>query len=119
MPDGSDFSLVFSRALGRVVVQVQGALDSDSAPALEDRLLDVIDGQGNRQVVLDLRRATAIDAAGLSVVADALERMDHYGGELLLSGPTSAVEERLRAAGLEEFFGSRRSGRTPLVEASA
>ena len=105
MPDGSGFSLVFSRALGRVVVHVHGMLDSNAAPTLENGLADIIDGQGNRQVVLDLRRMTGVDAAGLSVMADALRRMDDYGGELLLSGPTTSVGEQLRAAGLEETSG--------------
>ena len=105
MPDGAGFSLVFSRALGKVIVHVHGALDADTAPALKARLGDIIDDQGNRQVVLDLRKTTGVGAAGLSVLADALKRMDDYGGELLLSGPTSTVEEQLRAVGLEETFG--------------
>ena len=105
MADGSVFSLVFSRAFGKVVVHVRGALDASSAPALAARLVDIIDDQGNRQVVLDLRRMTTLDAAGLFVLADALKRMDDYGGELVLSGPTPSVEEQLRAVGLEETFG--------------
>jgi anti-sigma B factor antagonist len=105
MPDGSRFSLVFSRALGKVIVHVHGALDSASAAGLNARLVDIIDNQGNRQVVLDLRRLTSVDAAGLFVLADALKRMADYGGELLLSGPTRAVEEQLRAIGLNETYG--------------
>jgi len=105
VPDGSDFALVFSRALGQVVVHVHGALDANTAPALKDRLVDIMDGQGNRQIVLDLRRTTRVDAAGLLVLVDALQRMDDYGGDLLLSGATSCVEEQLRAADLEGAFG--------------
>jgi anti-anti-sigma regulatory factor len=48
---------------------------------------------------------TSVDAAGLFVLADLLKRMADYGGELLLSGPTSAVEGQLRAAGLEQTYG--------------
>ena len=101
MLHGPRFSLVFTRALGRVVVHVHGAVDDISAGALKDRLADIIDGQGNRQVVLDLRTTTSVDAAGLGVLADALQRMDSYGGELLLSGPTRPVEKQLRAFGLD------------------
>ena len=103
MVDGSGFSLVFSRALGKVVVHVHGVLDANTAPTLKAGLADIIDNQGNRQVVLDLRRTTGVDAAGLLIVVDALRRMDDYGGGLLLSGPTSAVEKQLRAVGLEEI----------------
>ena len=105
MVDSSVFSLVFSRALGKVVVHIYGPLDAITAPALRAGLADIIDGQGNRQVVLDLRRMTGVDVAGLVVLADALKRMDDYGGELLLSGPTASVEEQLRAVGLEKTFG--------------
>lgn len=105
MPDRPEFSLAFSRALGKVVVHVHGPLDATTAPDLAARLVDVIDNQGNRQVVLDLRGMTSIDANGLFVLADALKRMDEYGGEVLLSGPTRAVDDHLRAVGLEETFG--------------
>ena len=105
MSDRPGLTLVFSRALGKVIVHVRGALDGASAPALNARLVDVIDNQGNRQVVLDLRKMTSVDAAGLFVLADALKRMADYGGELLLSGPTSSVEEQLRAIGLDETYG--------------
>ena len=105
MSDSPEFSLVFSRALGKVIVHVYGALDANNAPSLKARLVDIIDGQGNRQVVLDLRRMTSVDADGLFVLADALKHMDDSGGELLLSGPKSDVEEQLRAVGLEKTFG--------------
>ena len=103
--DRPEFSLVFSRALGKVIVHVRGPLNANTAPGLKARLVDVIDGQGNRQVVLDLRQMTCVDASGLFVLADALKRMDDAGGELLLSSPTSAVEDQLRAVGLEQTFG--------------
>ena len=105
MVDGSAFSVVFSRALGKVVVHVHGPLDAETAPTLDAGLVDIIDAQGNREVVLDLRRMTAVDVAGLVVLADALKRMKDYGGELLVSGPTPSVEEQLRAVGLEKTFG--------------
>jgi anti-anti-sigma factor len=77
----------------------------NTAPALEAGLVDVIDGQGNRQVVLDLRQMAGIDVAGLVVLTDALKRMEDYGGHLLLSGSTASVEDQLRAVGLEKIFG--------------
>ena len=113
MADSSGFSLVFSRALGKVVVHVHGAVDANTAPALKARLVDIIDDQGNRQVVLDLRKTTGVDAVGLLVLADALRRMDDYGGELLLSGPRGCVEEQLRAVVLEETFGITPEWRHP------
>lgn len=105
MPDSSKFALIFSRALGKVIVHVHGALDAHTSLSLKERLVDIIDGQGNRQVVLDLRQMTSVDADGLFVLADALKHMYDSGGELLLSSPTSDVEDQLRAVGLEKTFG--------------
>lgn len=102
--DGLNFSLVFSRALGKVVVHVHGALDGDTAYELHDRLVDVIDGQGNLQLVLDLRGMTLIDSAGFSVLVDALARMRKNGGELVLSGATSTVADAFRNAVLDKLF---------------
>jgi anti-anti-sigma factor len=102
--DVDDFSLVFSRALGKVIVHIQGPLDADTAPQLKARLVDVIDGQGNRHVVLDLREVSFIDAAGFSVLVNALKRMQKSGGELILSGPTSSVARSFDAAGLDTVF---------------
>jgi anti-anti-sigma factor len=102
MLPGPEFSLAFSRAFGKVVVHIHGSLDSRSAPVLRDRLVDIVDGQGNRQVILDLRSMTAVDVAGLLVVGDAVMRMRECGGELVLSGPTAEVAAQLRPAGLAE-----------------
>lgn len=102
MSSAFEFSLVVNRALGRVVVHVQGELDGRAAPALKERLADIVDGQGNRQVVLDLRRMTGIDFAGLLVLVDAVLGIRERGGELVLSGPRPGVSEQLEAAGLAE-----------------
>lgn len=102
--DSRGFSLVFSRAFGNVIVHIHGALDAHSAPELKDRLVDVIDGQGNRQVVLDLREMTSIDCAGFAVLIDALKRMQRIGGDLVLSGPTKEVARAFDAADLDKVF---------------
>ena len=104
MRRGSEFSLGFSRALGNVIVHIHGALDADNACELKDRLVDVIDGQGNRRLVVDLRETTFIDSTGFSVLVDALKRVQKYGGELVLSAPTSDVAAAFAAAGLDKVF---------------
>ncbi|MCA1692119.1 MAG: STAS domain-containing protein [Actinobacteria bacterium] len=102
--DGPDFSIVFSRALGRVIVHVHGALDWNTAHQLKHRLIDVIDGQGNRDLVLDLKGMTSIDSGGIAVLVDALKRLQKRGGDLVLSGPTATVAAALEAVGLDKVF---------------
>lgn len=100
----SEFSLVFGRALGKVIVSIQGPVDAQTAPQLRHRLVDLIDGQGNRHVVLELSATTRVDPAGLSVFVDAHKRMHRIAGELVFSSPPASVARAFRAAGLDKIF---------------
>ncbi len=66
--------------------------------------MDVIDGQGNRSLIIDLTLTTFIDSAGLSALFDAWRRMQDRGGEFMLSGPTNDVARVIRASDLEHVF---------------
>lgn len=98
------FALTFGRAMGRVVVTVEGALDVNTAPEFGHRLLDLIEGQGNRQLVLELQGMTSIDRAGVAVLVDTLKRLQRNAGTLLLSGPPPHVVETLVALGVDRAF---------------
>lgn len=100
----SEFSLVFGRALGKVVVSINGPLDARTGRELRDRLRDLIDGQGNRHVVLDLRGTTLVDPAGLTAFVDAHKRMQRIAGELVFSGPPPDVVRAFRSAELDKIF---------------
>lgn len=104
LASGSEFSLVFGRALGKVVVSIHGPVDARTAPELRDRLVDLIDGQGNRHLVLDLSRMTLLDRNGLSVLVDAHKRMQRIAGELVFSGPRPDVVRAFESAGLDKIF---------------
>lgn len=100
----SEFALVFGRALGKVIVSIQGSVDARTAPELRHRLADLIDGQGNRHVVLELSATDRVDPAGLSVFVDAHKRMQKTAGELVFSSPPPSVASAFRAAGLDKIF---------------
>ena len=90
--------------MGKVVVTVHGPLDANTASELRDRLVDLIDGQGNRQLVLELREMTSLDRAGIAVMVDALKRLQRIAGSLVLSGPTPEAVKALGAVGVEKAF---------------
>ncbi len=104
LSNGSRLSLVFGRSLGRVIVEVNGPLDADTAGQLRHRLTDLIDGQGNRHVVLDLRGTTVVDATGLSVLIHAHKRVQMNAGQLVMSGASPEVLRVLEVAGLDKVF---------------
>jgi anti-anti-sigma factor len=94
------FRIVIGRALGTVVVTVHGDLDPPAAEQLGTVLADLIDGQGNMAVVVDLHDARAADARCLSVFTGAAERATRRRGSLTLSEPPEILYEALILAGL-------------------
>lgn len=72
--------IVAGRYQHTVVVTVHGELDLPRAVLLGDILADLIEGQGNMSLLVDLHDATAADAEPLSVFTDAAERARRQGG---------------------------------------
>ncbi len=99
-------SIVVSRNRGTVVVTVSGELDLPRAGDLGAMLADLIDGQGNLSVVVDLHDATASDADCLSVFTDAAERARRRGGMIKVSEPPASLYSALQLRGLDNFVGS-------------
>ena len=80
-----------SRALGKVVVTVRGDVDADLAQILHRVLVDLVDGLGSLDVILDLRHADRIDPIGVETVVDITERAARRGATLTVSDPYSKV----------------------------
>jgi anti-anti-sigma factor len=102
IPAGSlhHFGIVIGRRLGTVVVTVHGELDVARAAQLGTILVDLIDGQGNLSLVVDLHDATTSDPDTLSVFVDAAERAQRRGGTVELE-----AGDGLELRGLDHFMG--------------
>lgn len=98
-------AIVVGRQDGTVLVTVHGVLDLERAGQLGVILGDLIDGQGNLSIVVDLRRATAGDPDSLWVFTDAAERAQRRGGTMILNGPPPVVQNALELRGLDAFVG--------------
>lgn len=73
--------IVVGRNAGRVVVSIYGELDDRVAVILERVLTDLIDGQGNLDVVVDLTGARACDALPLAAFRTAAELSRRHRGQ--------------------------------------
>lgn len=93
-------SVVVGRFLGTVVVTLHGHLDVAASVRMAGVLHDLIEGQGNLAVVVDLRDLHGIAGSGVDVLAAAAGTIAKRGGELRLGGPTGIVFDALRLAGL-------------------
>ena len=99
-----EFSIGFRRTDGMVVVEVAGELDLHTAPVLRDRLLDVIDGQGNHFVTVDLGAVGFLDSTAVHVLVQALKRVRQRGGDLELARVPPPARRVLEICGLTKIF---------------
>lgn len=90
-----------SRYHATVVVTIHGDLDGLRVGDLGYMLADLIDGQGNRSIIVDLHDATALDPRWLSVFTDAVARAARRGASLSLKGAPAVLDAALRRQGLD------------------
>lgn len=98
--DHTPLVIEFRRVLGRVVVAVKGDLDVATSQLLRQSLVDLIEGQGNLFVVIDVSRLSFVDSAGIGVLVGAHRRLRDKGGLLVLQSPSRQVASVLQATGL-------------------
>jgi anti-sigma B factor antagonist len=115
---GLDLDITVSRAGSRVVAAVSGDLDVYSAPALSHLLDDLIVGQGNLFVDVDLSRVGVLDAAALRVLVVRRMTLAAHGGVLALAGLGPNLYRVLAITGHSQTFtirsyASARSGSQP------
>ena len=101
-PFTPNLSLVVGRALGTVVVTVEGELNLDSCQLVESLLTDLIEGQGNLAVAVDLTRAT-IEPEAVSLFVEAARRAGLHGTKLVLKALPDDAHDALRSVGLSEL----------------
>ena len=87
------------------VVRVDGALNRQTAPALEKALQALVD-KGQMRVVLDLSGVPEMSSAGLRTIISAAKRLrgGRGDGDLRLAAPGKWVVDVLELAGLLPVF---------------
>ena len=85
------------------VLEVSGEVDVYTAPALRDRITDLLDA-GQHQLVVDLGGVEFLDSTGLGVLVAGLNRTREVGGTLSLVCPQERVLKLFRITGLDEVF---------------
>lgn len=107
VPGSSEFAVeVVSRNGQRVVVRVKGEVDLATAPALEQRLNELVD-EGARQISVDLAGLEFMDTTGLSVLVRVQQRLQGDDGRILLLSPNASVQKTLEITGLDRALLAR------------
>ena len=92
-----------ARGAGRTIVRLSGALDIECAPALRERLIDVLH-RGPGLLVLDLSQVLSCDASGLAVLIGTQRRARLLGIMMRLAAPSLPVTRLLLSTGLYRSF---------------
>ncbi len=108
-PNG-ELAIGIGRSLGTVVVTLVGPVDTPAATRLAATLSDLIDGQGNLAIAVDLSDVRRVGPSGLQVLSDAAFDLERRGGRLSLCEARQGVLHALHLAGLGRFIGG------PIVE---
>ena len=99
-PPESALTIAVGRALGTVVVTLRGELEEPDVPRLRAVLADLINNQGNLDVVVDLRRLAQAGPSGVAALEAAARWAAERGGAFRLSQPPPPFREALEHAGL-------------------
>ena len=85
------------------VLRVEGEVDVYTAPALRQRLAELV-AEGVSHVVVDTSGIAFIDSTGLGVLVGGLKRLRAHGGSLALAGGDQHFVRLLHLTGLNRVF---------------
>lgn len=97
-PRNIDKSVESRRSGAVMIVTPQARFDTNSAPEVEQILMDHI-RQGEQQIVLDLSRISYISSIGLRVILKAVMAMTRTDGKVVLCGGNDHVRTVLQLSG--------------------
>jgi anti-anti-sigma factor len=87
----------------RTIVTLRDDLDFAAAPALRERLIDVLH-RGMDLLILDLSQVPSCDAVGLAVLVATQRRAGLLGTTMRLVAPSLPVSKVLGSTGLKRHF---------------
>lgn len=90
LPDGA-LTIKIGRRFSTVVVALRGRFDTLGATRLAAVFDDLIDGQGNLAIAVELGDVHSVAPASLQVLAAAASRLERRGGTLSLVGAADSV----------------------------
>ena len=98
-----DLEIADSELGGWTVVRPSGEVDVATAPALRERLGELVEG-GTSRLVIDLEDVGFIDSTGLGVLVGALRRARTADGDVRLVCTNPRILKVFQATGLHEVF---------------
>jgi anti-sigma B factor antagonist len=88
---------------GPEVMELEGRLDSGTAPLVSEDVLLCIQS-GARHMILDCSNLTYMTAAGLRAIMALSQEMKSYSGDFAVCGLQPQVEALFTACGIQNFI---------------
>ena len=85
------------------ILVLEGEIDLHEAPRLREGLREALE-RHPACLFVDLTGVTFIDSSGLAVLIEAMQRVNAYGGKLVLYGIHNTVEAIFHIARLDQVF---------------
>jgi anti-sigma B factor antagonist len=85
------------------VISSRGRLDQSTNSQLEQSLTELLDN-GHDRFIVDMTEATYINSGGLRCLVSAWRRTREQGGDLVLCGLNSRLEEIFSLVGFDRVF---------------
>jgi anti-sigma B factor antagonist len=102
-PAGEFLGTVITRSPGTVVLEVQGEVDTLTAPRFSAAVDELMNDRASR-LVIDLTGVTFLASSGLAVLIQAAHQAEERGARLRLVVSTRAVRRPLEVTGTDQLF---------------
>ncbi|MEV0900613.1 STAS domain-containing protein [Actinoplanes sp. NPDC049802] len=93
------------QADGATVVDVRGSLDAATVDGLRSAVLETLQRDRPRLMIVDLTFVTFMDSMGVGMLVAGHEAARDLGARFLLRNPSEFVHRQLRITGLTSLFG--------------
>ena len=97
-----DMEIRKSMENGTLTIELEGRLDTMTAPDLENEIRSSADGV--EKIILDFAGLAYISSAGLRVLLSTQKKMNASGGSLVIRKPNDVVSEVCEATGFSDIL---------------
>lgn len=98
-----DYGVEVAQRDGWAVVAISGQVDLATAPALKERLLQLV-AEGQEHLVCDLTSTEFLDSTALGALVSVLKRLKVKGGEMRLVCSSPSILKVFDITGLDRVF---------------
>jgi anti-sigma B factor antagonist len=87
-----------------LLASVRGEVDLQTSPQLRGALLDLLNKNHPRRLIVNLSSVAYMDSSGIAVLVEALQQMRKLGGKVFLASVQPRVRSVLEIARLDSIF---------------